>query len=223
MTASINAIAGPERLVLRTPVALYGEDLKTVGEFTVEAGQSVPFVLSYGASFQNPPPAIDPFDALDAHGSVLARMERSLSRCRALDGSGQTFAHHVEGVDLRPDRRDRRRRHDVASRAPRRREELGLSLLLAAGCHLHAPGLHESRLLRRGAGMARLAHSGGRRQPEPGPDHVRSGWRAVAAGADRPLAARIRELVAGADRQRRLPSNCSSTSSARSPTRCSRR
>jgi GH15 family glucan-1,4-alpha-glucosidase len=49
---TIDAIAGPERLVLRTPAALYGEDLKTVGEFTVEAGQSVPFVLSYGPSFQ---------------------------------------------------------------------------------------------------------------------------------------------------------------------------
>ena len=61
---SINAIAGPERVVLRTPVALYGEDLRTIGEFTVEAGQSVPFVLSYGPSFQNPPPAIDGFDAL---------------------------------------------------------------------------------------------------------------------------------------------------------------
>jgi GH15 family glucan-1,4-alpha-glucosidase len=61
---SINAIAGPERLVLRTPVALYGQDLRTVGEFAVEAGQCVPFVLSYGASFQSPPPAIDPFDAL---------------------------------------------------------------------------------------------------------------------------------------------------------------
>jgi GH15 family glucan-1,4-alpha-glucosidase len=31
---TINAIAGPERLVLRTPAALRGEDLKTVGEFT---------------------------------------------------------------------------------------------------------------------------------------------------------------------------------------------
>src|SRR5262249_4688182 len=33
---SIDAIAGPERLVLRTPAALYGEDLRTVGEFTVK-------------------------------------------------------------------------------------------------------------------------------------------------------------------------------------------
>jgi GH15 family glucan-1,4-alpha-glucosidase len=61
---SINAIAGPERLLLRTPVELYGEDLRTVSEFAVEAGQSIPFVLSYGASFQSPPPAMDPFDAL---------------------------------------------------------------------------------------------------------------------------------------------------------------
>ena len=62
---TINAIAGPERLVLRTPAALYGEDLKTVGEFAVEAGQSIPFVLSYGSSFQSPPPSIDPFQALE--------------------------------------------------------------------------------------------------------------------------------------------------------------
>jgi hypothetical protein len=50
---------------LRTPVSLYGEDLKTLGEFTVETGQSIPFVLSYGSSFQNQPPPIDPFQALD--------------------------------------------------------------------------------------------------------------------------------------------------------------
>jgi GH15 family glucan-1,4-alpha-glucosidase len=62
---TINAIAGPERLVLRTPATLYGEDLKTVGEFAVEAGECVPFVLAYGPSFQSPPPPIDPFNALE--------------------------------------------------------------------------------------------------------------------------------------------------------------
>jgi len=61
---SINAIAGPERLILRTSVDLYGEDLRTVGEFAVEAGQSIPFVLSHGPSFQSPPPAVDCSDAL---------------------------------------------------------------------------------------------------------------------------------------------------------------
>jgi GH15 family glucan-1,4-alpha-glucosidase len=62
---ALNAIAGPERVVLRTPAALHGEDSKTVGEFTVEAGQSVPFVLSYGLSFQNSPPPTDTFHALE--------------------------------------------------------------------------------------------------------------------------------------------------------------
>jgi GH15 family glucan-1,4-alpha-glucosidase len=62
---SISAIAGPERVVLRTPAALHGEDLKTIGEFAIEVGQSIPFVLSYGPSFQNHPPEVDAFDALE--------------------------------------------------------------------------------------------------------------------------------------------------------------
>jgi hypothetical protein len=62
---AIAAIAGQESLLLRTPVALYGEDLKTVGEFAVEAGQSIPFVLSYELSSRPPPPALDAFEALE--------------------------------------------------------------------------------------------------------------------------------------------------------------
>ena len=69
---TIDAIAGPERLALRTPAALYGEDLKTVGEFTVVAGEAVPFVLSYGSSSQSPPPAVDPTEAL-AHTEAAWR------------------------------------------------------------------------------------------------------------------------------------------------------
>jgi GH15 family glucan-1,4-alpha-glucosidase len=67
---AINAIAGPERLVLRTPVALHGEDLRTRGEFAVAAGQSVPFVLSHGLSFASLPPAIDPFATLRETGRL---------------------------------------------------------------------------------------------------------------------------------------------------------
>jgi GH15 family glucan-1,4-alpha-glucosidase len=61
---SIKAIAGPELVLLRTPAAVYGEEFRSVGEFAVEAGESVPFVLSYGLSHQNLPPVIDPFKAL---------------------------------------------------------------------------------------------------------------------------------------------------------------
>ncbi|MGA8320111.1 MAG: glycoside hydrolase family 15 protein [Xanthobacteraceae bacterium] len=62
---TIDAIAGPERLVLRASVPLCGEDFRTVAGFTVQGGQSVPFVLSYGASFQKSPPAVDPYGALE--------------------------------------------------------------------------------------------------------------------------------------------------------------
>src|SRR5579862_3129947 len=61
---AINVIAGPERLILRTTATLYGEDLRTIGEFAVEPGQVVPFTLSYDASHQSLQPAIDPFEEL---------------------------------------------------------------------------------------------------------------------------------------------------------------
>ena len=47
---SLRAIAGPDMVVLRTPVHLRGENMKTVGAFTVSEGDRVPFVLSYGPS-----------------------------------------------------------------------------------------------------------------------------------------------------------------------------
>jgi len=67
---ALNAIAGPERLVLRSPATLHGADLQTVGEFSVAAGERVPFVLSYGSSFQDPPAAIDAFGMLERTQSV---------------------------------------------------------------------------------------------------------------------------------------------------------
>ncbi|GGE39870.1 glucoamylase [Agaricicola taiwanensis] len=59
------AIAGPDMLVLRTPVDLKGEDMHTVGTFTVSAGERVPFVLTHAASHLAPPPGRKPFGALE--------------------------------------------------------------------------------------------------------------------------------------------------------------
>jgi GH15 family glucan-1,4-alpha-glucosidase len=53
------AIAGPDMVVLRTPVELRGEGLTTVGEFIVSAGQQVPFVLTYAPSHLPLPEPID--------------------------------------------------------------------------------------------------------------------------------------------------------------------
>jgi GH15 family glucan-1,4-alpha-glucosidase len=55
----LQAVAGPDRLTLRTPVAIRGIDARSVGEFDVAAGQSVPFVLTYCASHLRAPKPID--------------------------------------------------------------------------------------------------------------------------------------------------------------------
>lgn len=58
------AICGQDMTVLRTPVETRGKDLTTVAEFEVKAGETVPFVLTYGPSHLDPPAPIDPELAL---------------------------------------------------------------------------------------------------------------------------------------------------------------
>ena len=74
----IVAVAGPEKVVLRTQVPLRGKDLKTVGEFTVGEGERVPFVLTHGASHLPDLVSLDADDALYATEQVLGRMGRPL-------------------------------------------------------------------------------------------------------------------------------------------------
>jgi GH15 family glucan-1,4-alpha-glucosidase len=62
----VRAIAGPDMAVLRTPVSLVGHNMTTVGEFSIAAGEVVPFVLSYGLSHLPPPAALDTATALAA-------------------------------------------------------------------------------------------------------------------------------------------------------------
>ena len=61
---TLEAIAGPDMALLRTPIALRGEHLKTVGDFTVCEGQTLPFVLTYGRPHRTAPESIDPIAAL---------------------------------------------------------------------------------------------------------------------------------------------------------------
>ncbi|MET0383655.1 MAG: glycoside hydrolase family 15 protein [Burkholderiaceae bacterium] len=51
--------AGPDRLTLAAAVALRGEDLKTVGEFELAAGDAQEFSLTWSASYRGDPPAPD--------------------------------------------------------------------------------------------------------------------------------------------------------------------
>ena len=57
---TFRAIAGPDMVVMHTPVALHGENMKTVATFEVAAGERVPLVLTHGSSHRPPPEAIDP-------------------------------------------------------------------------------------------------------------------------------------------------------------------
>ena len=56
---SLRAIAGPDMTLLRTRAPLRGEGLKTVAQFNVSAGESIPFVLTYCASHLAVPAAVD--------------------------------------------------------------------------------------------------------------------------------------------------------------------
>ncbi|MFC5430410.1 glycoside hydrolase family 15 protein [Paraburkholderia denitrificans] len=96
--SGIKAIVGPDTVVLRTPVKLQGENMRTVAQFEVKAGERVPFSMSYAASHLRLPPPRDPFTALartenywsewSARGTVEGRwagpIRRSLITLKAL-------------------------------------------------------------------------------------------------------------------------------------------
>src|SRR5882762_9733860 len=92
------AVAGPDRVVLRTRAPLHGEGMTTVSEFTVEAGQTVTFTLTYGSSLDEVPARINARKALSEtrqfwkewtqqnsyRGAYADAVERSLITLKAL-------------------------------------------------------------------------------------------------------------------------------------------
>jgi GH15 family glucan-1,4-alpha-glucosidase len=66
----IRAVAGPDTILLRTPIALHGQDHHTSAEFTVSKGEVVPFMLSWHPSHEA---GLPPVDAL----KLLRKTEKS--------------------------------------------------------------------------------------------------------------------------------------------------
>jgi GH15 family glucan-1,4-alpha-glucosidase len=74
------AVAGPDMVVLRTPVQLRGENLTSVGTFSIAAGETIPFILTYSSSHLPPPALIDPRAALEATEAFWSEWT---GKCRA--------------------------------------------------------------------------------------------------------------------------------------------
>ena len=61
----IVAVAGPDSAWLSTPAPLEGRDFATHSEFSVSAGERVPFVLTWHPSWERPPKPVDPYAAVE--------------------------------------------------------------------------------------------------------------------------------------------------------------
>ncbi len=83
------AIAGPDALCLRTPVDVGGEDMKTVGKFTVAEGRRVPFVLTWYPSFRDLPAEVDAEQAL---ADTTKFWHEWIGRCE-YEGEGHDSVH----------------------------------------------------------------------------------------------------------------------------------
>jgi GH15 family glucan-1,4-alpha-glucosidase len=69
--------AGPDRLLLDADTELHGENLKTIGEFEISAGQEVDFVLSWTPSYHAAPPPIKAAELLAHVESVWSEWTRT--------------------------------------------------------------------------------------------------------------------------------------------------
>ena len=75
------AVAGPDSVWLRSEpeVHTYGKDLSTRSEFTVAAGDSVAFILTWHPSHEPRPALVDPYEALECS---VKDWEEWSARCR---------------------------------------------------------------------------------------------------------------------------------------------
>ena len=94
----IRAVAGPDKLLLCSPVSLHGKDLTTEATFEVNEGERLPFILTYCPSHFKDPQPIDAERALaqceafwrqwcercSVHGEWSDLVKRSLMTLKAL-------------------------------------------------------------------------------------------------------------------------------------------
>jgi GH15 family glucan-1,4-alpha-glucosidase len=162
----VTAVAGPDRLTLATPAAVHGENLRTVAEFDIRAGEEIPFSLTWSPSYRSVPVAADAHDTIEKSTAGWRRWARS----HKAEGSGEWSEAvlrsliTLKALTQSGDRRDCCGGHHLAAGVARGSAQLGLPVLLVARCHLDALRLSELGLLRGGGGVVRLAFACRRRR-----------------------------------------------------------
>ena len=128
-------IAGPDSLCVHSPIALHAKDLAHHAQFTVSAGDRIPFVMTWQQSHLRSPKRVDAEQALRDTETAWTEW---VAHCH-YDGEWREAVIRslatLEGAHLRADRRNRRRGDNLAARGDRWRTQLGLPLLLAARRH----------------------------------------------------------------------------------------
>ena len=200
----LTAIAGPDAVHLVPGRPTRGRDLTTVAEFDLEAGDEVPFVLTWYPSHEQEP---GPVDGLAATADTTRWWEEWSSRSR-VTGPHRDLVQRslitLKALTYAPTG------GIVAAPTTSLPEQIGgvrnwdyrfcwvRDATLTLQSLMHAGYMDEARRL------ARLAPARGRRLAGGAADHVRPGGRAAPDRARARLAAGLRGLVPGADRQRGL-------------------
>lgn len=89
---TLRAIAGPDMVILRTPAETRGEGMSTVADITVSAGETIPFVLTYGLSHR-PIPAVVDADAALADTEVFWTEWSGKYQPESMDGRSPLPSH----------------------------------------------------------------------------------------------------------------------------------
>ncbi len=197
------AIAGPDAVWLRTEAPVHGRGRATVSEFAVQAGQRVPFVLTYERSYRPRPRPVEAEQAVaetvqfwrewigrcDYEGGWAGAVRRALLTLKALTyaPTGGILAAATTSLP-----------EQLGGTA-----ELGLPVLLAARRHVHPAGAAGHRIRRGGQGVAGVAAAGRRRRSRRLADHVRPGRHPADSRVHLGLADRLPGCSPGPDRQRR--------------------
>jgi hypothetical protein len=160
---SLRAIAGPQMLLLRTPAPLRGEDLTTVSEFSIEAGQRIPFVLTNAPSHLPAPDSPDPIDA-------LAQTERFWNdwsaTCKEAGRWSDAVRRSLITLKALTSRQPAESSQPPPHHCGKSAHELGLPLLFVRDATLTLLCAHGRRIFPGGKRVARLAKVNGPGSPE---------------------------------------------------------